>query len=87
MPKTITRVTVDIPTVDHRRLKMLAAYHGKSMREIFVELIERGLEEYTECPQNHIPNAVTKKALESAKAKKGLQKADSVEDLFKKLDA
>lgn len=46
MAKTNTRVTVDIPTVDHKKLKILAAYHGKSMREIFVELIERGLEEY-----------------------------------------
>jgi len=86
MSKPNTRVTVDIPTVDHKKLKMLAAYHGKSMREIFVELIEHGLENYKECPENHTPNAVTKKALESVKAKKALQKADTVEELFKKLD-
>ena len=85
MSKTNTRVTVDIPTVDHKRLKMLAAYHGKSMREIFVELIERGLEDYKECPEDHTPNETTKKALANAKARKGLKKADSVEDLFKKL--
>ena len=85
MPKTNTRVTIDIPTVDHKKLKMLAAYHGKSMREIFVELIERGLEDYQECSKNHIPNEVTKKALENTKIRKGLKKADSVEELFKKL--
>lgn len=85
MAKPNTRVTVDIPTIDHKRLKMLAAYHGKSMREIFVELIERGLEEYQECPEDHTPNEVTKKALENVKIRKGLQKVDTVEELFKKL--
>ena len=83
MPKPNTRVTVDIPTVDHKKLKMLAAYHGKSMREIFVELIERGLEHYQECPDGHIPNETTKKAIEDTEARKGLKKAVSVEDLFK----
>ncbi len=85
MSKPNTRVTVDIPTVDHKKLKMLAAYHGKSMREIFVELIERGLEDYKECPEDHTPNEVTKKALTNVENQKGLKKADSVEDLFKKL--
>ena len=55
MPKPNTRVTVDIPTVDHKKLKMLAAYHVKSMREIFAELIERGLEEYKKCSKDHTP--------------------------------
>lgn len=85
MSKPNTRVTVDIPSADHKKLKMLAAYHGKSMREIFVELIERGLEHYQECPESHTPNEITKKAIKDAEAKKGLKKALSVEDLFKKL--
>ena len=85
MPKTNTKITVDIPTVDHKKLKMLAAYHGKTMREIFVELIEHGLEHYQECPEDHTPNEMTKKALENIEARKGLKKAESVEDLFKKL--
>ncbi len=83
--KTNTRITVDIPTVDHKKLKMLAAYHGKSMREIFVELIEHGLEHYQECPESHEPNETTKKALENVKARKGLKKAKTVKELFKKL--
>ncbi len=83
--KPITRITVDIPTLDHKKLKMLAAFHGKSMREIFVELIERGLEHYQECPEDHTPNEITKKALEHVKARKGLKKAETVEALFKKL--
>ena len=83
--KTNTRVTVDIPTADHKKLKMLAAFHGKSMREIFVELIEHGLEHYQECPENHKPNEITRKALENVKTRKGLKKATTVEELFKKL--
>ena len=75
MAKPNTRVTVDIPTVDHKRLKMLAAYHGKSMREIFVELIEGGLEEYRECPEDHTPNEVTKKALEMVEARRVSKKS------------
>ncbi len=85
MPKTNTKITVDIPTVDHKKLKMLAAYHGKTMREIFVELIEHGLEHYQECPEDHTPNETTKKALENVKTKKGFKKADTVEEFFKKL--
>lgn len=80
-----TRVTVDIPTIDHKKLKMLAAFHGKSMRELFIELIEHGLEHYQECPESHELNKVTKKALEDVKNKKGLEEAVSIDELFNKL--
>ena len=83
--KPNTRVTVDIPTVDHKKLKMLAAFHGKTMKEIFVELIEQGLEQYSECAQSHIPNEITKEAINTAQKRKGLKKAATVEELFKKL--
>jgi len=85
--KSNTRVTVDIPTADHKKLKLLAAYHGKSMREIFVSIIERGLEEYEECQYSHEPNEVTKNAIENIEKGKGLSSAGSVEELFKKLRA
>jgi len=82
----ITRVTVDIPTLDHKKLKMLAAYHSKSMREVLVEMLERGLEQYDEaCPFSHEPNETTKKALENVKKRKGLKSVSSVDELFKKL--
>jgi hypothetical protein len=83
--KTNTRITIDIPTIDHKKLKLLAAFHGKSMREIFIELIERGLDQYQEQPDGNIPNEVTRKTIEQVKNKKGLKKASSVEELFKKL--
>ncbi len=83
--KVNTRITVDIPTIDHKKLKILAAFHGKSMRKIFIELIEHGLEHYQEYPKSHEPNEIIKKAFEDVKAKKGLKKAKTVEELFKKL--
>lgn len=84
-----TRVTIDVPTISHRRLKMFAAYYGKSMRDIFNELIEDGLdryeEEYEECKKSHEPNEETRQSLDNIKKRKGLKKASSVADLFKKL--
>lgn len=83
--KPSTRVTVDIPTIDHKKLKLLAAFHGKSMREIFIEIIEHGLENYPECSYDHTPNEKVLKSLEDVKTRKGLTKASTVEELFKKL--
>jgi hypothetical protein len=84
--KSNTRITVDIPTIDHKKLKLLAAFYGKTMREIFVELIERGLDEYSECTDSHEPNQTTKKAIANVKKKKNLKKASSVEELFNILE-
>ena len=64
---------------------MLAAYHDKSMREIFIEFIQNVLEHYQECIKDHTPNKTTKKALENVKKRKGLQKAKTIEELLKKL--
>jgi hypothetical protein len=38
------------------------------------------------CPLPHIPNAVTKKALDDVKIGKNLHRATSIEDLLKKLN-
>jgi mRNA interferase YafQ len=83
--KSNTRVTVDIPKADHRKLKMLAAHQGVSMREIFITLIERGLEEYQACPYSHKPNEGTLETIENIEKGKGLRKAASVDELFEKL--
>lgn len=83
--KANTRVTIDIPTIDHKKLKMLAAFQGKSMREVFIDLIERGLENYQECREDHTPNEKTAKALSELKDKGKHKKASSLEDLFEQL--
>lgn len=43
------------------------------------------IDEAAECPYDHTSNERTKKTIEDAKAGKGLIKAATVEELFKKL--
>lgn len=74
-----SRITIDIPKESHRMLKAKAALVGKSMRELVVEAIERGL-----CEHSHIPNKETMKAISDAKKGKGLTHYESLDELFKK---
>lgn len=72
-----SRITIDIPRENHRKLKAIAALYGKSMKEIVVELIEN-------CLIEKIPNAETIKALKNAQEGKNLVKDESFEDFFKR---
>lgn len=84
----VSRITIDMPKVDHKRLKTLAALSGKSMREMVLEFIDSGLSQYqeqVECPHNHIPNQKTVQAIKDSEKKDNLVKAKDVKDLFKKL--
>ena len=40
------RFTIDIPSQDHKRLKALAALHGKSMKELVMQAIQLRLQEF-----------------------------------------
>ena len=71
------RITVDIPKIDHKRLKAMAALRGTSMRKIIIESIE--------FYSAHFPNEETLKAIAEAEDGKNLVRAKDVEDLFKKL--
>ncbi|MBA3752363.1 hypothetical protein H0X06_06270 [Candidatus Dependentiae bacterium] len=77
--KDLSRITIDIPTEDHKKLKALAAILGKSMREIIMESIEKHL--YS----SKAPNKKTCKVIADAQKGKGLTTAKDAEDLFKKL--
>ena len=83
----ISRITIDMPKVDHKRLKTLAALSGKSLREMILEFIDQGLSQYQEieCPLNHKPNEETIKAILDSEKEENLVKAKDVKDLFKKL--
>jgi len=76
---TLSRITIDIPREDHKRLKSLAAILGKSMREIVIESIEERL------LSANFPNEETLKAIKNVEQKKGMLKAKDAGDLFKKL--
>ena len=77
--KEISRITIDIPLADHKRLKALAAILGKSMRDIVVDSIEEHLHKIK------VPNKETLEAIANVKSRKNLVKAKDAEDLFKKL--
>lgn len=75
----LSRMTIDIPEEDHKRLKALAALLGKSMREIIMEWIHEHL--YS----SNTPNAETLKAMKQIEIGEKLIESDNIEDLFKKL--
>lgn len=88
MKNELSRITVDIPSSMHKKLKALAAHKRISMRKIIEELIDLRLSSQDiekECSHHHIPNKKTAKALKNAEERKGLKKYKNVKDLFKKL--
>ncbi len=72
-----SRITIDMPKIDHKKLKAISALLGKSMRELVVESIREHLYKY--------PNKETLKAIENVEKGKDLTKAKDIKDLFKKL--
>lgn len=75
----MSRMTIDIPEEDHKRLKALAAVLGKSMREIVNEWIHEHL--YS----SNSPNAETLDAIKQIERGENLIESDNMDDLFKKL--
>jgi len=77
--RDLSRITIDIPMADHKRLKAIAAVLGKSMRDIVVTSIEEHLQKIK------IPNKKTLQAIANIEEGKNLVEAKDAEDLFKKL--
>ena len=77
--ENLSRMTLDIPEEDHKRLKALAAILGKSMREIVSHWIHEHL--YSA----NLPNRKTLQAIENVEKGKGLIEAKDADDLFRKL--
>lgn len=75
----LSRITIDIPAVDHKRLKAVAAIMGKSMREVVIASIAEHL------AKSNVPNAKTIKAMKKVDRGEDLVEAKDVDDLFKKL--
>lgn len=75
----MSRMTIDVPEEDHKRLKALAAVLGKSMREIVIEWIHEHL--YS----SNTPNAATLDAIKQIEREDNLVENENIEDLFKKL--
>lgn len=80
-PET-TRILIEIPKPQHKRLKAKAALLGKSMKALILE----ALETMDICEKSvHIPNKKTRKSLKNIDEGKNLTEFKSLEDFFKKM--
>ncbi len=80
--RNLSRITLDIPKAQHRRLKARAAVLGKSMREVIIE----ALEAVEQCPYlSHYPNKTTLASLKNIEKRKNLVEIESIDELLKKL--
>lgn len=69
----LSRIIIEIPKEQHRRLKSRAAILGKSMREVILE----ALEATDMClHSDHYPNKETLKSLKNIEKGKNLSHAD-----------
>jgi hypothetical protein len=75
----LSRMTLDLPEEDHKRLKALAAILGKSMREIVSNWIHEHLY------NTNLPNKETLQAIERVEKGTDLIEAKDAEELFRKL--
>jgi predicted DNA-binding protein len=75
----MSRMTIDVPEENHKRLKALAAVVGKNMREIIIGWLHEHL--YS----TNTPNAETLEAIKQIERGENLVESDNIDDLFKKL--
>ena len=75
-----TRMSIDVRLQDHKRIKMLAAAEGISIREFVIECISDKI--YPEKAKH--PNKTTRKAMESARKGKAI-KAKDFDEICKKI--
>lgn len=77
MAVKISRLTIDLPRAEHKRLKTAASVLGTSMKNLVLMSVEEFM--------RREPNKVTLKALKQAKTRKNIKKFDSLEELFEDL--
>jgi len=74
MNHRITRLTIDLPSSEHKRLKMAASLMNISMKELVLMSVDDFMHKKF--------NKVTEKALKESKTGKNLKKFDNLDDLF-----
>jgi len=72
-------MSIDVRLKDHKRIKMLAAAEGISIREFVIECIAEKI-----YPEKKQPNKTTRKAMESARKGKSI-KAKDFDEICKKI--
>ena len=79
MSTKTTRLSVDMPTKDHRKLKLIANAYGMSLREFILGLVDPILH-----PEKK-PNKDTIRAMTDASEGKNLTAYKDIDDFLKKM--
>lgn len=79
MSRDTTRVTVDFPHEEHRRLKAVAALMGVSIKDYIIICVEEKMF------SKNIPNSKTRRVFEDTDQGKNLTACENVDDLIHKL--
>ncbi|MCH9626692.1 MAG: hypothetical protein S4CHLAM2_03200 [Chlamydiales bacterium] len=74
-----TRMSIDIPDEEHRKLKAIAALRGVSMKAIILECLSR------ELYSDNSPNKLTERAFQDSDKGKNIQKYKDLDDLRSQL--
>ena len=77
MSLKISRLTIDLPLSEHKRLKTAASILGTSMKELVLMSVEEFMHKKL--------NKVTQKALKQSEQGRGLKKFSNLDDLFEDL--
>jgi hypothetical protein len=77
MSHRITRLTIDLASSEHKRLKMAASLMDISMKQLVLMSVEDFMQKKF--------NKVTEKALKQSKAGKNLKKFSNLDELFEDL--
>jgi hypothetical protein len=75
-----TRLTFELPVIDHKRLKALAALAGVSLKDLILMCLKEHL------LNDNIPNEETIKVFEETDKGNNLVHYKNVDDMIKKLD-
>ena len=77
----LSRITIEIPKTEHKKLKARAAILGKSMKDIILEMIRIS----DAClDSDHKPNKETLKSIKNIEVGKNITEIKSLEALAKK---
>ncbi|HSX26991.1 MAG TPA: hypothetical protein VLE89_08315 [Chlamydiales bacterium] len=77
MATKTSRLTIDLPSSAHKRLKMAASMMDVSMKDLVLMSVEEFI--------HRKPNKVTVKAIRQSETGRNLKKFDTLKDLFEDL--
>lgn len=77
-----TRISIEMPKIEHKKLKALAAFEGVSLKELFLDCIR---ERYFETHEKKEPNNETLKVIKETEENKNLIYCDDFDDFKRKL--